>query len=258
VKKLIALLALICFPAFAQSVIYAGVGDGVTDNKAAMDAAQTAVCATSNRTISVPCGNYRFLTPPAAPSCAINLEGQGKACTALIKDYSGNGSYFLKRAINATDTYGGGSIRDMTIAAGPNSTDGIAIWIVASQDANSSSESKNPHGILLDNLMLGAFVGGGHFAFGIYLDGYANTGCQSGSGCAIGIRSVNIRNTSIAASSSADIYIYRAIGTSITSTECFGTPTWNLAVDGASDGTLIVSRTCAPTVINGINTYKWP
>lgn len=252
-KNIFAFLACFLFAhASPAQVIYTGPGDGTTDNKEMMEAAQGAVCGSANRTLIMRCGTYRFLAPPAAPSCAINLVGEGKACTMLVKDYSGQGAYFLKRQQNASDTYGGGSIRDLTILAGPASKDGIAVWIVASTDGSSSAQSKNPHGILLDNLMIGAFPGGGTFGFGIYLDGYANTSN------AIGIRSVSVRNTSVAAATVAGIYLYRAIGTHITATECYGTPTHALAVDGASDSTVILSRTCAPSILSGINTYKWP
>jgi hypothetical protein len=255
-KKLIALLAFVCLPAFAQPIYYGGPGDGVTDNSASMNAAEAQICNSSNvRTLYVPCGTYRFTQPPAAPTCALNLVGEGKACTIMVKDYSNIiGAYLFKRQQNASDTYGGGAIRDLTILAGPLSSNGAAIWIVASPDVNGVTfQTKNPHGMLIDNLMIGAFPGGGVFSYGIYLDGSSNHGPG-----APGIRSVNIRNTSVNSSNIVPIYLNYAVGTTISGTECFGTYAYPLGVDGGSDSNVIMSRTCIPNIINGVNTYKWP
>jgi hypothetical protein len=258
-KKLLKTLFVCLFfsgSAFAQPYIYTGVGDGVTDNKAAMDAAQAAVCASGNRDLIIPSGKFRFLSPPVAPTCAINLMGSGKAVTTLIKDYSGMGGFFLKREQNAVDTYGGGSIRNIAIFAGPASTNGIAIWVVATPDAGGVTvTTKNPHGMLIDNIVIGKDVGGGSFGFGIYLDGSVNPGPG-----AVGIRGINIRDTSVNSAATADFYLNNAKGVNMTGVDCYGTPTWNLGLDGATEGMVILSRTCNPTYINVVagTIFKFP
>lgn len=252
-RKLLALLFLVCQIALAQPVIYAGVGDGVTDNTASWNSAQTAICSSANRDLVVPAGAYRFLSPPNPRTCTMNVRCSSKGATHLVKDYSGNGGYFFKIVQNSADYYGGGSIRDCTLWAGPNSTDGIAIWVYATLDCCGLTQtSRNAHGFLIDNVAIGGDVGGGVWGYGIYLDGSQNTAN------AIGIRAVSIHNTMVAGSTVADIYLYNAVGTSLISTECYGSPGWYLGLDGASAATLIVSRTCTPTIINAIDTHKWP
>jgi hypothetical protein len=254
--KILYSLLLLPALAFAQPHYYSGVGDGVTDNTATMNAAQESVCASNNRDLVLPVGAFRFLSPPNAPTCAINLVGSGKASTKLIKAYSGLGSYFLKRGQNAADTYGGGSIRNLTLWAGSESTDGIAIWVVATVDTGGlSATTKNPHGMLIDNVMIGKDVGGGSFGFGIYLDGSNNPGPG-----AIGVRGINIRDTSVNMATVADIYLYNAKGVNLIGVDCYGTPNYNLALDGKTDGVMILSRTCNPTQINVVpgTIFKFP
>ena len=256
-KKLITLLAF--FPALAMGQInlsaYCTDASGVPDSTACFNAAVSDVCSSPiTRTLIVSVGKYRFASAPAAPTCAANFVGEGPAASFLIKDYSGGGFYFLKRVQNSVDTYGGGSIRDLAIWAGVNSHDGIAIWVLATPDVGGISfTTKNPHGLLIDNIQIGADVGGGTFGYGIYLDGSQNNGPG-----ALGIRSVMIRGSRINLVTYADIYLYHAKGTQISNTECYGNASYRLVIDGASEGTIIVSRTCAPTIINGIETYKWP
>lgn len=253
-KLLLAVAFVLPSLALAQPHYYTGPGDGVSDNKAAMDAAQVAVCASANRDLVVPVGTFRFLSAPAAPTCAINLIGSGKASTKFVKDYMGG--YLFKRGQNATDLYGGGSFRDLAIWAGPASTNGIAIWVLATPDTGGlSATTKNPHGMLIDNVAIGKDVGGGAFGFGVYLDGSLNTGPG-----AVGIRGINIRDTSVNFATVADFYFYNAKGVNMTGVDCYGTPTYTLGLDGVTDGVLVVSRTCAPTAISIVpgTVYKFP
>lgn len=246
-KKSLFVLLLAPVLAVAQPHYYTGPGDGVADNMAAMNAAQVAVCASSNRDLVVPVGVFRFLSPPDAPTCAINLRGSGKATTKFVKDFSSPvGWYLFKRVQNATDLYGGGSFRDLTIWAGAASTNGMAIWVLPTPDTGGlSATTKNPHGLLIDNVMVSKDVGGGAFGFGIYLDGSQNPGPG-----AIGVRGINIRDTSVNFATTASFYLYNAKGVNMIGVDCYGVPTYNLGLDGATDGVLIVSRTCNPTQIN--------
>lgn len=254
VSVLLVFMSALCF---AQPHYYAGPGDGITDNAAPFNAAQAAVCASPNRELIVPAGAFRFLSPPAAPTCTIDLVCASKGATRLIKDFSSPvGWYLLKREQNAVDTYGGGAIRNCTIHAGSGSTNGMAIWVVATPDtAGLSATTKNPHGLLIDNVMISHDVGGGVFGFGVYLDGSLNPGPG-----AVGIRGINIRDTSVNFATTADFYFNNAKGVNMTGVDCYGTPTYNLGLDGQSDGILIVSRTCNPTLINVVSgtVYKLP
>lgn len=233
-----------------MAIVYTGPGDGVGDNTAAFNAAVASVCASpSTRTLLMPVGKYRFASPPAPIPCALNLVGEGKAATWLVKDYSAQGGYFLK-VVGGADTYGGGSIRDVSIYASPNSTDGIGVWVVAHQDTDPAALSTNPHGLLIDNVQIGRYAPTGQFAYGVYLDGSQNPGAG---GTAPGIRQVACRNTSAASCAVASFYLYVAHGTHLDEVDSFSTPTYGIVVDGGSQNTDVWSNTAAVTVVNGSN-----
>jgi hypothetical protein len=199
------------------ALAYTGVGDGVTDNTATFNAAVAQVCAsTTTRTLYMPAGKYRFGSPPNAIPCALNLVGEGKAVTWLIRDYSGMGEYFLK-IIGGQDTYGGGSIRDLAIYTSPNGIGGIAIWVLPSPDVDPTVLTKNPHGLLIDNVQIAKWsTAGGSWAFGIYLDGTHNPGPG-----AIGARAIAIRNTSVSSFTVYPVYLNMAYGTRMTEVDAY-------------------------------------
>lgn len=202
-----------------SAILYAGVGDGVADNTATFNAAVADVCASSvTRTLQIPVGHFRFATPPAAIPCALNLQGEGKATTWLVRDYSGNGGYFLK-VTGGQDTYGGGSIRDLSIYTSPNGADGIAIWVLAHQDADPNVLSTNPHGLLIDNVQIGRYMAGGGWAYGVYLDGSQNPGSN---GTAPGIRSIILRNVSSAVASVYNFAALTGYGLKLFGVDCYG------------------------------------
>jgi hypothetical protein len=219
-----------------SAILYTGVGDGITDNTGTFNAAVAQVCASSTtRTLVLPPGHYRFGSPPAAIPCALNLQGEGKGVTWLIRDYSGQGGYFLK-ITGGQDSYGGGSIRDLSIYTSPNGTDGIAIWVLASPDTDITVLSKNPHGLLIDNVQIGRYGATGSWTFGIYLDGSQNPGPG-----APGIRAIAIRNTSVAVFTSYPIYLYNAYGTRMTNVDGYvalGSGQYAIGCTGSSNTTL--------------------
>jgi hypothetical protein len=222
-----------------SAILYTGVGDGITDNTATFNSAVAQVCSNSTtRTLVLPPGHYRFGSPPAAIPCALNIQGEGKGVTWLIRDYSGQGGYFLK-ITGGQDSYGGGSIRDLSIYTSPNGTDGIAVWVLASPDMDPTVLSKNPHGLLIDNVQIGRYsTAGGTWAFGVYLDGSQNPGTG---GTAPGIRAVAIRNTSVAVTTTP-LYLYMAYGTRLTNIDCYAGGT-SIGQTNSSN-TAITSATC--------------
>lgn len=206
------------------------VGDGVTDCKTGFDAA-VAAC-TNTRILFVPKGRYRFLSPPAAITLALNIVGEGKGASWLVRDYSGQGGYFLKVA-GGTDPYGGGSVSNLSLYTGPLGSDGIAVWVVASPDTDTSVLTKNPHGLLIDNIQIGRWsTAGGTWAYGIYLDGSQNPGPG-----APGIRCVAVRNVSIAAHTLFPVYLNTAIATRLTDVDARVGPTV-IGQTGSSNTTL--------------------
>jgi len=211
----------------------------VTDNTATFNAAVAQVCASADtRTLIIPPGHYRFSSPPAAIPCALNLIGEGKGSTWLIRDYSGQGGYFLK-VTGGLDTYGGGSIRDLSIYTSPNGTDGIAIWVLAHQDTDPTVLSTNPHGILIDNVQIGRYASTGSWAYGIYLDGSQNPGAG---GTAPGIRVVAIRNTVVATHTLFPYYLNMAYGTRLENVDAYVGPT--VIGNANSSNTVLFSGTC--------------
>ncbi len=213
--------------------------DGVSDCKAGFDAALTALAATSSRTLLVPAGVYRFLSPPAPITCALNLVGEGKAVSWLIRDYTGLGNYLLK-IVGGQDWYGGGSIRDLSFGAGPGSSGGICVYILPHSETDPTVLSKNPHGLLIDNTQIGRFTtDGGTWAFGIYLDGSQNPGTN---GAAPGARAIAIRNTSVSGHTTAPVYLYNAYGTRMTDVDAYIGPT--VIGQTGSANTILRSGTC--------------
>lgn len=207
------------------------VGDGVTDCKAGFDAA-VAACV-NTRVLFVPKGHYRFLSPPAAITKALNIAGEGKGVSWLVRDYSGLGGYFLK-VTGGTDPYGGGSITDLSLYTGPLGIDGIAVWVLAHPDADPNVMSLNPHGLLIDNVTVGRWTTGGTWAFGIYLDGSQNPGPG-----APGIRAVAIRNTVVAAYTNYPLYLNTAFGTRMTDVDGYVGGPYVIGQTGSSNTTLI-------------------
>ena len=220
--------------------VYAGVGDGVTDNTASFNAAVAQVCAsTTTRTLIIPNGQYRFGSPPAPIPCALNLIGEGKSVTWLLRDYTGMGNYFIQYT-KGNDLYGGGSIRDLTIATTPNGIGGIAIWVTPYPDTDTTQTAKNPHGLLIDNVQIGRTIAGGSWAFGVYLDGSNNPGPG-----APGIRAVAIRNTSVSGFTTYPVYLYNAYGTRMSDVDAYialGSGVYAVGCTGSSN-TLLTSGT---------------
>lgn len=209
--------------------------DGVTDCKAGFDSALVTLAATTSRTLSVPAGVYRFLSPPEPITCAVNLVGEGKAVSWFIRDYTGLGNYFLK-FVGGQDWYGGGCIKDLSFGAGPGSSGGICVYVVPHSETDPTVLSKNPHGLLIDNIQIGRFTTtGGTWSFGIYLDGSQNPGTN---GTAPGARAIAIRNVSVSGYTSYPVYLYNAYGTRMTNVDGYVGGAYTVGQTNSSNTTL--------------------
>jgi Pectate lyase superfamily protein len=231
----------------AQSLAdFGGVGDGITDNSAALDAAVRSVCAGPSRTLHVPAGVFNFTRAPAPFTCAIQLVGEGRGATILARDYSGAPYYFLNWRQYETDN-GGGALRDLIVATTPRGTDGIAVWVLAQFENAPTTLSHNPHHFLIDNVTIGRLVVAGSWSIGVYLDGYWNIGGAPGT--EPGIRDINIRNTTVSGHLIGAFYLNRAFGVQMSSVDCYIGPAIIYA-DG-SQGLDIHTRTCQVSLFNG-------
>ena len=212
------------------------VPDGISDCKAGFDQAVKDLAQTPFRTLTVPAGTYRFLSPPASITCALNLVGEGKAVSWFMPDYVGQ--YFLQIR-GGIDHYGGGSIRDCSFA--PLQNVAIAVWVLPHPETDPTVQSKNPHGLLIDNIQIGRYAPtGGTWGYGIYLDGSQN---PSVNGTAPGIRVVAVRNTSISSHTVAPMWLYMAYGTRMMNVDAYVGPT--TIGQNLSSNTLLYSGTCS-------------
>jgi hypothetical protein len=235
-------LALLLIPASlpAAPLEYTGSGDGVGDNTAAFNAAVASVCASQTRTLYLPVGKYRFASPPAPVPCALNLVGEGKAVSWLIKDYAVGNTFLVYEG--GQDGYGGGSVRDLSLMASPAGTQGIALYVYPLQETDPNVLSKAPHGLLVDNVQIGRYsTAGGGWAYGIYLDGSRNTGIP---GVAPGIRAVSIRNVSVNFTSMLSYILYTAFGIKLLGVDCFGASN-GIWIGGGSSIVDVYSPNCS-------------
>jgi hypothetical protein len=182
------------------------------------DVART--CTSSTRTLRLPVGNFVFLTPPARIPCALNMIGEGPAVTHLVRGYSGTSNVGFIIFEGGQDGYGGGSIRDLMLDAGTTSG-GIALWVHAHLETDPNALSKNPHGLLVDNVIISSSVvdNTSGWNYGVYLDGGDNANPPAG--VAPGIRFVRLHNVSVSKASILAYLFYYAMGTRAEMIDCF-------------------------------------
>jgi hypothetical protein len=235
-------LVLLTTPALAQPVVYSGPGNGVGDNTSSFNMAVSSVCASGQRTLRVPAGNFLFLSAPARIPCALNLIGEGPAVTHLIRGYTGTGFIIWE---GGQDGYGGGSLRDLMLDAGTTSG-GIGLWVHAHLETDPTVLSKNPHGLLVDNVLIGSTVvdSTSGWGYGVYLDGGDNANPPSG--VAPGIRFVKLNNVSVSKASTLAYLFYYAMGTRAEMIDCFiPRGTSGVTAQGLnSQATYVVSPSC--------------
>lgn len=196
------------------------VGDGVTDNKPIWDQIVANVCASQDRSISIPKGEFRFASAMAPIPCSLQVQGQGPGVTNLIMDFSSSaGSGYL--VSGGIDPYGGGSLRDVGIYVASGQTIAFAVTIQAHLETDPNVGSHNPHGWLGDNIIIGRagtapFTGS--FNYGFYLDGSVNANPPAG--IAPGIRLVRIYRSSVSAFNILPALAYYAKGSQFVGFNC--------------------------------------
>lgn len=211
------------------------------DATPALDAAAAATCKSkTNRIIQLPAGVYYFSTQPKPFTCALNLIGQGKGATRLIRNYSGGAFLEWQRGTDQS----GGSVSNMNIEAGPKTQNGIAIYIKATADSDASQNSYNRHSFSIDNVLVGRSVEGCSFDFGLYLDGSQNPDNNKNS--VPGIRGIYVARSSFGGTNKASIYLNKARGIDLHA-ECY-TPVNNsfggVVLDNETRSVRLDTRTC--------------
>ncbi len=244
-----AMLSLFAQIAFCMPLVLTDFGadpNGVADSKGAFDAAVAAACRSPDtRTVLVPVGKFIFFSAPARIPCALNLIGEGTSVTRFIREYASPESFLL--FTGGEDPYGGGTIRDMTLDAG-HFSGGIALWVQAQPESDPTIGSMNPHGLLVDNVFIGAgifYPQQGSWAYGVYLDGSLNSNPPSG--VAPGIRLIRLRSMNISRVSILPVLLYYARGTRISDVDCFipiGSGQPMIYIMNDLDSTRVTSASC--------------
>lgn len=197
---------------------------------------------TISRTVNLNQGEFHFVTKPKPFACALNIKGDGIGSTVLIRDYQAGAFFHWMRGKD----HSGGSIKDATILAGKNTNGGIALYVQADKDTDSSVNSYNRHFFTISGVAIGREVGPNtSWDHGIYLDGSANP--DNNDGIAPGIRITQIINTSVSGTRVSQIYLYKARGPNLLNVDCFiplNSSYNGVILDGATWGVKLDSRTC--------------
>lgn len=205
--------------------------------------AQDACTSNQSRTITFNSGEFFFKTAPQPFSCALNILGDGIGSTTLIRQYDGDSFLFWKRGVD----HSGGSIKNITIAAGEGTNHGIAILVEADKDNDNTINSYNRHTFTIDHVMIGRQSSiNTSWDHGIYLDGSKNP--DNSNGIAAGIRMTQISHTTISGTNVSQIYLNKARGPNLLNVDCF-IPLNNsingVILDNSTNGVKLDSRTCA-------------
>lgn len=217
------------------------------DATPALNSAAAKVCdsATDRRLNVATVGTINFYTPPDAFGCALQLSGQGTA-TVLTRQYSGGTFLQWVRGVDQS----GGAIYDINVAAGPNTHDGVAIYIKATPDTDGTVNSFNRHSFRIDAVLVGRRDGTSDWMQGIYLDGSQNPDGNPNS--APGIRGGWITRTSVSGTVGGSIYLHKARGWNINA-ECYIPLDGSFAgivADGNTQGVQIISRGCGARFVD--------
>lgn len=204
-KLIIGLVAL--FASFGP--IHAATLDvSAADDTPAFNSAVASLCSasSSDRTLNIPAGDVTFNSAPNAIACALNLVGQGKGGTRLLRNYNNGSFIWFTRGLD----HSGGSIRDMNIEAAPGTTGGIAIWVQALADTDPTQNSYNRHSFIIQNVQVGRTSLVGSWDFGLYLDGASNPDGNANS--VPGIRGTYVYESSFGGTNTANVYINKGRG----------------------------------------------
>jgi hypothetical protein len=143
----------------------------------ALNSAIAAALAGDDKTIHVPAGQWMFMTPPNPISGGIRIIGEGKSDTVLTRAYS-NGEFLVI-------VQNGSEVKDLTLWAGPGTSGGIGIHMIADNAPNGAGGNH-----VIEDIWITSGTGG-TWAIPIYLDGLNRTIAPHG------IRAVTLRDVNV-------------------------------------------------------------
>jgi len=172
-------LLLLVVPAVSQAACpvldiadYDGAADG-SDTSPALKAAVKAALGGCSKVIRFGAGTYHFTTPPPTLTGGVSLVGQGKSTTVLERDYS-DGEFLVVREQ-------GTRLQDLTLWAGPGTSGGVALHLIADAAAAGGNH-------VIESVWI---TGPGAWTLPLFLDGLNRTMAP------IGIRTVTLIDVSV-------------------------------------------------------------
>lgn len=207
------------------------------------DQLTTKACeSTISRTVNLSQGEFHFVTKPKAFACALNIKGDGIGSTVLIRDYQAGAFLHWMRG----QDHSGGAVKDLTILAGKNTNGGIAVYLQADKDTDSTVNSYNRHTFTISGVIIGRETGENtSWDHGIYLDGSLNP--DNNLGIAPGIRMTQVMNTTISGTRVSQVYVNKGRGINLLNVDCFIplNGSFNgVILDNVTQGVKLDSRSC--------------
>lgn len=195
-----------------------------------------------NRTIRLPAGKYSFLTEPKPIPCAVNIIGEGRGTTSLIRRFEAGSLLHFTRGVDQF----GGSVRKIALLAGEGTTDGVALMIEALPDTDASQNSFNRHNFVIEEVMVGreSPAPATSWRHGIVLDGSRNP--DGNPGIAPGIRGAHIDKVTVSGTELSQFLLVKARGIYL-NVECYiplGEFNGVIAND-LVDGVTMFTRSCS-------------
>ena len=221
---------------------FGAVGDGVTDDTAAIQKAVNAAVDAGNSCVYVPQGVYKISDVITIPQGVpiIGNGGQGSSVDYGVSIvHASNGNCFVFDGNGADFAGTGGALKNMIITKASGFSGGDAIKLVGTDDGHRPGE------MMLENLLV--YQGsGGNWSRGLNIDGTANTTPGSK-----GVRSICLIKVRIADCSTNNEYIVfnqavHVTGNHVQVDTGSGTGTCGITIKGDSDNIIIPSA-----IING-------
>lgn len=235
------------------TLLFSALLPSADDSLQLSNAINTACASNDTRSIHLGHGNFYFKTPLPPIPCSINIIGDGIGSTYLIREYDGGTFLYWKRGVD----HSGGSIRYLSIGAGKNTNNGIAILVEAESDTDNQVNSYNRHTFTIDHISIGRISANNtSWSHGIYLDGSRNP--DNFNGIAAGVRMTQISNTTISGTNVSQIYLNKARGPNLLNVDCFIPLNGSLNgvfIDNNTQGVKLDSRTCQYKFID--NESNW-